>query len=87
MEKSDISIFTMDDPRYESVDDIIDQMVEDDTNYIRITDRVEAINYALSIAENNCVVLILGKGRDNYMAIEDKKVEYSDYDVISNYFN
>lgn len=87
MEKSDISIFTMDDPRYESVDDIIDQMVEDDTNYIRITDRVEAINYALSIAKNNCVVLILGKGRDNYMAIEDKKVEYSDYDVISNYFN
>ncbi|MBP5679124.1 MAG: UDP-N-acetylmuramoyl-L-alanyl-D-glutamate--2,6-diaminopimelate ligase [Bacilli bacterium] len=86
LEKSDISIFTMDDPRYESVDSIIDQMVGDAKDYIRIVDREEAIAYALSIASPGSVVLILGKGRDNYMAIEDKKVPYNDYDVIANYF-
>lgn len=86
MAKSDISIFTMDDPRNESVDSIIDEMVGDSTNYIRIIDREEAINYALSIACTKDVVLILGKGRDNYMAIGDKKVKYSDYDVVKKHF-
>lgn len=86
MSKSDISIFTMDDPRNEDVDDIIDEMVGNNLDYIRIIDREEAINYALSIASKNDVVLILGKGRDNYMAIGDKKVKYCDYDVIEKYF-
>lgn len=86
MNNSDIAIFTMDDPRYEDIDKIIDDMVRNHKDYIRIPDRVEAIHYALSIASSNSVVLILGKGRDNYMAIEDKKVPYNDYDVIANYF-
>ena len=86
MEKSDIAIFTMDDPRYENVDDIIDEMVGEGTCYIRIPSREEAICYALSIACSKSVVLILGKGRDNYMAIEDKKVPYSDYEVIKKFF-
>jgi UDP-N-acetylmuramoyl-L-alanyl-D-glutamate--2,6-diaminopimelate ligase len=87
MEKSNISIFTMDDPRNESVDKIIDDMVGDSKDYFRIVDREEAISYALNIASENSVVLILGKGRDNYMAIGDKKIKYNDYDVIKNYFS
>lgn len=87
MDNSDVSIFTMDDPRYESVNDIIDQMVLDNDNYIRIIDREKAIRYALDIADKDSVVLILGKGRDQYMAIEDKKIYYSDYDVICDYFD
>lgn len=83
---ADMAIFTMDDPRYEEVDDIIDQMVEDRKDYVRIVNRKEAIWYALDHAHSNSAVLILGKGRDNYMAIEDKKVTYSDYDVICEYF-
>ena len=86
MKKSDIAIFTMDDPRGEDVNDIIDEMVRDNTDYIRIIDREEAINYALSIASRNDIVLILGKGRDNYMAIGDKKVKYNDIEVIEKYF-
>lgn len=86
MDKSDVAIFTMDDPRFENVDDIIDQMVGNRDDYIRILDRVEAINYALSIAQSDDVVLILGKGRDNYMAIADKKIEYSDYQVVQDFF-
>ena len=87
IDKSDIAVFTIDDPRYEKVDDIIDEMVGERKDYIRIVDREEAIKYALDIASRGDVVLILGKGRDNYMAIEDKKVPYNDYDVIKKYFS
>lgn len=87
IENSDIAIFTMDDPRYEDVNEIIDQMAGDSKDYIRIPDREEAIRYALDIADKGSVVLILGKGRDEYMAIEDKKPYYCDYDVIERYFN
>ena len=83
---SDMAIFTMDDPRYEDVNTIIDQMVGNNKNYIRIVDRKEAIWYALDHAHSNSAVLIIGKGRDNYMAIEDRKEPYSDYDVICEYF-
>lgn len=86
MDKSDIAIFTMDDPRYENVDEIINQMVLNDTDYIRIIDRREAIKYALSIATPSSVVLILGKGRDDYMAIKDEKIKYCDYDVICDFY-
>ena len=89
LNNADLVIFTMDDPRYENVDDIIDQMIgtEQKDNYIRIIDRKEAINYALKIAQKGDLVLILGKGRDSYMAIEDRREDYCDYDVIKKYFD
>lgn len=88
LEKSSLVIFTMDDPRYESVDQIIDDLISDSnyTNYERISERTLAIEHAFNIATSGDVVLILGKGRDNYMAIEDKKIPYCDYDVITKYF-
>ena len=86
---SDLVIFTMDDPRYENVDSIIDDMINNSskTNYKRIIDRKEAIKYALSIAKKDDIILVAGKGRDNYMAIEDKYLEYNDYDVIQECLN
>ena len=77
----------MDDPRYEDVNEIIDQLVGEEKDYVRIPNREEAISYALSIAPPKSVVLIIGKGRDNYMAIGDKKVPYNDYEVIQRYFD
>ncbi len=87
MDYSDISIFTMDDPRFENVSDIIDQMVGNRSDYVRIVDREEAISYALSIATSGDVVLILGKGRDNYMAIGNEKIFYNDFSVVEKYFS
>ena len=81
-------IFTMDDPRHESVDDIIDQMIgeEKSNNYKRIVDRRKAIKYALQKAKKDDIVLVLGKGRDKYMAVEDRREPYCDYDVIKEFF-
>ena len=89
LDNSDYVIFTMDDPRYENVNDIIDDLVSDSnkTNYERIINREEAIKRAFSIANKDDIVLIAGKGRDNYMAIEDKYLSYNDYDVIKKILN
>lgn len=88
LENSDYVIFTMDDPRYESVNAIIDDLVSEskNTNYERILDRKEAIKKALDMAEKEDIVLIAGKGRDNYMAVKDKYLPYNDYEVIEEYF-
>mgnify|MGYP004553970563 FL=1 len=89
LDKSDYVIFTMDDPRDEDVNQIIDDLVSTSskTNYERIIDRKEAIYKALSIAEDNDIVLIAGKGRDNYMALGHEYIPYCDYDVIKSYFD
>lgn len=81
-------IFTMDDPRWEDVDLIIDQLLSSTslTNYERIIDRNDAINKAFSLADSDSLVLIIGKGRDSYMAIGDEKVPYCDYEIIEKYF-
>ena len=88
LEKSDYVIFTMDDPRFEDPNKIIDDLVSgsDKTNYERIVDRKKAIYKALDIAEDKDIVLIAGKGRDDYMAIDDKYLPYCDYDVIKSYY-
>lgn len=88
LEKSDYVIFTMDDPRNESVDEIIDDLIGNSklTNYERVIDRTIAIERAFEIAEKGDIVLIAGKGRDNYMALGDEYLPYCDYDVIEEYF-
>lgn len=88
LDMSDYVIFTMDDPRYEDPNEIIDDLLKDSTktNYERIIDRKEAIYKAFNIAEKDDIVLVAGKARDNYMAVEDKYLPYNDYDVIITYF-
>ena len=81
-------IFTMDDPRNENVESIISDMTSKvkNNNYEIIEDRTKAIFKALSLAKENDTLLILGKGLDNYMAIDDKYIKYSDLNVIKSYF-
>lgn len=89
LEKSDYVIFTTDDPRYEDPNAIIDDLVSGSskTNYERIIDRKDAIYKALGLARPKDIILIAGKGRDDYMAVEDKYLPYCDYEVIKSYYN
>ncbi len=89
LSKSDYVIFTMDDPREEDVNEIIDQMIEtsNNTNYERIINREEAIARAFNMARKDDIILIAGKGRDNYMAVGKEYLPYNDYEVIEKYFN
>ena len=81
---SKLVIFTMDDPRCESVDSIIKDMISDTNrkNYLIIKSRTKAIEKGISLCKQNYILLILGKGRDNYMLINDLKVPYSDYETV-----
>ena len=86
--KADLVIFTSEDPRFEDVDHIIDDMVqrlEGYDNYIRIIDREEAIAYAIKIAEKKDLICILGKGAEDYMMIKDVRVPFSDVEVSKKY--
>ena len=88
LDNSDYCIFTMDDPRNEDVNEIIDELIGDSkkTNYERIIDRHEAIKKALDMATKDDIVLIAGKGDDDYMAIKDEYLPYKDEDVVISYF-
>ena len=86
LELSDLVVFTMDDPRNEDVNDIIDDMIGNskNTNYIRVIDRKAAIEKAFEIAKEDDIVLVVGKGRDNYMAINNEYVKYCSAIVHAN---
>ena len=86
LENSDYVIFTMDDPRNEKVNDIIDDLISksNKNNYERIIKRNRAIKKALELAKSKDIILIAGKGDDNYMAIGDKYLYYSDRETIKN---
>lgn len=85
--KSNTVIFTMDDPRYEKVKDIIKDMTKElkKNNYIYIKNRKKAIKYAINISKKDDLILILGKGTDNYMAIKNKYKKYNDLKQIKKY--
>lgn len=88
MQLSNYTIVTSDNPRDENPEMIINDIVEgiESKNIIRITDRKSAIEYALSIAKENDIVAILGKGAENYQEIKGVKHHFSDYEVVDTYF-
>lgn len=85
----DFVIITSDNPRYENPQEIISQIKKGakPNNCISIVNRKDAINYVLSIAGENDIVAILGKGNEPYQEIMGVKRPYSDYHVIENYFS
>lgn len=71
---SDKLILTSDNPRFENPDDILNDMVEgldadDRRRMLRIADRREAIRTAAQFAQKGDVVVIAGKGHENYQEI------------------
>ena len=85
---SDYVIVTTDNPRDENPEMIIDDIVKNVTskNIVRITDRKSAIEYALTIAKENDIVAILGKGAETYQEVKGVKIHFSDYEVVDNFF-
>lgn len=84
---ADYTIVTSDNPRTENPNLIIKEITENmKRNFETITDRKQAIRKALTIAKNGDVVLILGKGAENYQEINGVKYPYSDYEVVDEYF-
>ena len=75
------AIFCYEDPRSEDPKDIIDMMIrdiDDKSKYEIVIDRSEAIKRAIDIAEENDMVLILGKGNETYEKLKNEVIYFND---------
>lgn len=89
-ELSDICIVTSDNPRHEKPMDIINEIlsgisVNDKRNVKVICDRLEAIRWALDNAVAGDVILLAGKGHEDYQEIGDSKIHMDEYEIVMNY--
>jgi UDP-N-acetylmuramoyl-L-alanyl-D-glutamate--2,6-diaminopimelate ligase len=85
---ADFSIITDDNPRMEDANEIRKQIIAgfSGTNYAEISDREKAIQEALKMANLEDVVLIAGKGHENYQIIGKKKYFFDDIKCVNDFF-
>lgn len=86
-EHSDYVVFTSDNPRTEDPVRIMDDILAGvtTTNYEVELDRREAIKKALDMIEKDDVVLILGKGHEDYQIIGREKIHLDDAEEVRKY--
>lgn len=74
---ADLTIITSDNPRFEEpqaiIDDIKIGMAKTEGSYVEIIDRKEAIKYAIEHGEPGDVIVLAGKGHEDYQEIKGKK--------------
>ena len=92
VKQSDRVIITSDNPRSEDPEDIINDMLEGlDAKQMRkvvsIVDRREAIRTACMMAQKGDVILIAGKGHEDYQEIQGVKYHFDDKEVVREIFN
>ena len=92
VKQSDKVIITSDNPRFEEPQDIINDMLAGLDNkqmkkVISIVDRREAIRTACIMAEKGDVILIAGKGHEDYQEIKGVKHHFDDKEVVREIFN
>ncbi len=88
-EMSTKAIVTSDNPRFEEPMAIIDEIVKgiNKDNYEVLENREEAISKAIAVSEDNAVILIAGKGHENYQEIKGVRNHFSDKEIAEKYLN
>jgi UDP-N-acetylmuramoyl-L-alanyl-D-glutamate--2,6-diaminopimelate ligase len=86
---AELSILCCDNPREEEVSDINKDIIvgiqRSNGKYIEIEDRKEAIIYCLDHAKKGDLILLLGKGHEEYQEIKGKKYYFSEREVLEEY--
>ncbi len=87
-ERADFLIVTSDNPRTENPDSIIKDVCtgfpetsKQNVDFVCITDRREAINHAIKIAQPGDLVLIAGKGHEDYQILNSGTISFDDREV------
>ena len=83
-DNSDYVIFTNDNPRHENPNNIISDMLHnlDKFNYEIILNREKAIIKGIQMLEKNDILLVLGKGHENYQIINGVKHHFDDKEIV-----
>lgn len=89
--QSDTVILTSDNPRHEDPEAILDDMEaglkpQDMKNVLRISDRRQAIRTAVRLATPSDVILVAGKGHEDYQIVGDTKHHFDDREEVRNAF-
>lgn len=92
VQQSDRVIITSDNPRFEEPQDIINDMLaglnkEDKKKVISIVDRKEAIRTACMLANTGDVILVAGKGHENYQDVKGVKHHFDDKEILKEIFD
>lgn len=84
---SDLSVVTADNSRNEDVMDIISDievgLKKTRGKFIVIPDRREAIKYCLSIAKDNDIIVLAGKGHEDYQEINGRKIHFDEREIVA----
>ena len=88
-EKADFVVVTSDNPRTEEpgaiIRDILEGMAHTDTPYVVVENRVEAIHYAIDHAQPGDVIVLAGKGHEDYQVIGHEKHHLDEREVVAEY--
>ena len=92
VKQSDKVIITSDNPRFEEPQDIINDMLagvskEDMSRVLVIVERKEAIRTACMLAQPGDVILVAGKGHENYQDVKGVKHHFDDKEVLKEVFD
>ena len=83
---ADFTVITSDNPRFEEpeaiIDDIETGMKKTDGKYIKITDRKEAIRYVIENGEKGDIIVLAGKGHEDYQEIKGVKYHMDERELI-----
>ena len=83
---ADLTVITSDNPRFEEpqaiMDDIKVGMGRTDGAYVEICDRKEAIRYVIEHGQKGAVIVLAGKGHEDYQEIKGKKYPMDERDLI-----
>lgn len=88
---SDLSVITEDNSRFEDVNDIIADIVtgieKTDGKYVVVPNRVDAIRYCIENAEAGDIIVLAGKGHEDYQEIKGVKYHLDEREVIASILN
>ena len=87
----DLTVITSDDPDFEEPEKIIEDIAaavsEAGGSYVSFPDREKAIEYAVETAQKGDIIVLAGKGHEEFMKIKGEKVPFSEKEIVLRLIN